>query len=57
MIKFTIYRRLCVFFGSRSFRKSGVQGDTYILLKGNSEKFDAWLYGQGFVKEWPKEKK
>jgi hypothetical protein len=53
VIKYKIYRGLCVIFGARSFVKKGVGESTYALVKGDSRHIAGVLISQGFTEEWP----
>lgn len=53
MIKYKLYRSLCVMFGARSFIKKGEDEDSYALVKGNTTKTVGILISQGFTEEWP----
>lgn len=53
MIKYKLYRGLCVIFGARSFIKKGVDQNNYTLVKGDSKYVAGVLISQGFIEEWP----
>lgn len=53
MIKWKLYRGLCVIFGARSFVKQGVDEKSYALVKGDTKHMAKMLISQGFTEEWP----
>jgi hypothetical protein len=53
VIKYRLYRGLCVIFGARSFVKKGVDEKTYALVKGDTKHMATILRDQGFIEEWP----